>query len=944
MATTEEKIIISVDLDAKVLQTRLGDVRDQISNLRKVQQGWVEDLKKTALGTEEYNKLSQIVGENEQKIKALTREASTLNQALDGSAAAAGSYNKVAASASVLEKQLKESAVGINITQEAYDKLVVKVKEANQAKLAFSKTIADLKGQIGNYPSIVNDSTASIEQLKDKYAELSAMQVKLPINSAEFAKNKEELEKLKVSIGSAEGKLDEFGNREPKDKLKKHFEDAGHAVEGFVGLSELAVLVGGKNETAEMIQTKALQGLAIMQALSNVRKGIEGTINTFRLIQSKLLVTAMAEETTAQEGVNAAMDANPIGAIIVAVVALIAAITALVYWFSKSNDEVENAQKKYDSMKESTEKLNAATENHIKILEAQGASEHEIAKAKEEQIDRNIELAKQQLKIDLIKINDIKNNDSIYESILRGAAAVARFFGAEQTAEAYEKEIQANKMDRAKEVLDAYSKDKQAYDDLVTDKKVVEITDAKDSVKIAQDAADKKLQINRKLQEELNKLLVESQQREIAAVKLDLQKSLDDIKGKSKAENDLRAAYEEVAQQEIAKIKKKYSDEEVNRMIEDETVKLQLQIQLLEEGNKERLSKTLQLLDDQQDLELSKVVEGTAQTEEQKANIEEKYRQLKLAAQKDFDIKIADQAAKDRIATLQAQIQDAQVAGQAALSQQMALALAERDQLLLNDKLTAAERLKIESDYNKKVDDINKAAQAQKIKDYQDAMATIQSIIGVATNYFKESQKQETDAMVAGLDARLQAGTISQAAYDTQRKSLLRKQAQDEKNLAIFDAVIAGAAAVVKALPNVPLSIIAGVTAASQIALIASKPIPAFAFGGLSGQRIGWGDGLPSQGANGDNLLARVRVGEVILNESQQARLGGARTFASIGVPGFADGGLTARVASTPVQGSFNLTNQFRYALDSLPPPILILEDFADQASKVAQVKTRADI
>lgn len=42
---------------------------------------------------------------------------------------------------------------------------------------------------------------------------------------------------------------------------------------------------------------------------------------------------------------------------------------------------------------------------------------------------------------------------------------------------------------------------------------------------------------------------------------------------------------------------------------------------------------------------------------------------------------------------------------------------------------------------------------------------------------------------------------------------------------------------------------------------------------------------------NGDNVLAYVKPGEVILNEQQQNALGGARTFSAIGVPGFSSYG-----------------------------------------------------
>lgn len=58
----------------------------------------------------------------------------------------------------------------------------------------------------------------------------------------------------------------------------------------------------------------------------------------------------------------------------------------------------------------------------------------------------------------------------------------------------------------------------------------------------------------------------------------------------------------------------------------------------------------------------------------------------------------------------------------------------------------------------------------------------------------------------------------------------------------------------------------------------------------LSDGRIDRTPNIPTQ-PNGDNILATVKTNEVILNEEQQRRLGGAKTFAAIGVPGFAGGG-----------------------------------------------------
>jgi hypothetical protein len=109
---------------------------------------------------------------------------------------------------------------------------------------------------------------------------------------------------------------------------------------------------------------------------------------------------------------------------------------------------------------------------------------------------------------------------------------------------------------------------------------------------------------------------------------------------------------------------------------------------------------------------------------------------------------------------------------------------------------------------------------------------------------------------------------------------------------------------------------------ASQVAQVVGIP---FARGGrvLSGQRIRSGDGQPIYRSNGDNLLASVRTGEVILNERQQAMLGGDRTFRRIGVPGFATGGMVGNdITKTTLQLDKVLT-----AINK-QKTVLVLEDF----------------
>jgi hypothetical protein len=130
--------------------------------------------------------------------------------------------------------------------------------------------------------------------------------------------------------------------------------------------------------------------------------------------------------------------------------------------------------------------------------------------------------------------------------------------------------------------------------------------------------------------------------------------------------------------------------------------------------------------------------------------------------------------------------------------------------------------------------------------------------------------------------------------------------------LAIIQATIQGSLAVVRALAappgfpfNLPSVITTGVLAAAQVATIAAQPLATGGVVGISGRRVTDGQNMPTR-SNGDNVLATVKRGEVVLNQRQQSALGGAGTFRSIGVPGFADGGAIGapNIAATVAGGS----------------------------------------
>jgi hypothetical protein len=87
------------------------------------------------------------------------------------------------------------------------------------------------------------------------------------------------------------------------------------------------------------------------------------------------------------------------------------------------------------------------------------------------------------------------------------------------------------------------------------------------------------------------------------------------------------------------------------------------------------------------------------------------------------------------------------------------------------------------------------------------------------------------------------------------------RQAQADKALAVFEAIIGTAAAVASA-KTIPLKVLAGIIGAAQLAIILSQPIPKFKKGGMVG----------GQSHEAGGTMIEAEKGEFIVNKSSVAR------------------------------------------------------------------------
>lgn len=154
--------------------------------------------------------------------------------------------------------------------------------------------------------------------------------------------------------------------------------------------------------------------------------------------------------------------------------------------------------------------------------------------------------------------------------------------------------------------------------------------------------------------------------------------------------------------------------------------------------------------------------------------------------------------------------------------------------------------------------------------------------------------------------------------FEEERIALEKRAANERKAIALAEAAVDIAAAVIKVLPTPALVPYVLGLGALQVATIAAaqfaeggkvnsqnekliQPLQtmAFATGGIAnstvpvqlhGGKITMVPNIPAL-SNGDNILATVAKGETILNPPQVEALGGSSVMAAIGVPGYARGG-----------------------------------------------------
>jgi hypothetical protein len=670
--------------------------------------------------------------------------------------------------------------------------------------------------------------------------------------------------------------------------------------------------------------------------------------------------------------------------------AVIAAVSYAIYTLTSSTEDLtaksESLTRSYEQqvfvLDLLAERTNRINDFNLKMAEIQGKSADEILKIKLKQNDdeEKADLDRiENLRIHLGEINDLSKK-------------------------AYEQ----GDVDLAKKLMDERTKTQQQYQTLIVQQEkytqnarlILEEYDAEQLEKqreASRKAAEESKRRNEKAIEDaknarlkIRDLLIEQDQLDAnaqlealnaeleftkKAIELTVENELDKNKQLLEVEENYLKEYIQILDQKIEAEKSALeasAEDEINslkgskeqiaeqrRLIEEN---LQIQLDQIDKTAKDELAKREQEFQEKR-IELTRLTnsELIKLNEERISNYENDLNEQTL---------LLEQNGKTELEILQA-----------TYKKQVELAEARNKAIQEDETKTDQEKKAAQIELNRTIYELNKNAvdqekelNAEKLDNAKAISSQISGITSELVGKFGQIREQQTEQILQSLqanfqsqneslEAQLNSQVISLEKYNQEKEKLEKQfnaksreirlqQFEREKKANLVEAGINTAVAVTEALPNLLLAGIAGTLGALQIGFIAGQT-PGFASGGLTGQLINSNDGVSISRPNGDNLLATVKTGEIITNQSQQRYIesvAGSDIWARAGVKGFASGGLTGvnSVSSSGATRSVDTFYQQRTLIESvinnMKTPVVDVVQIIDKTNEYATTVQDANI
>ena len=531
-------------------QKAIDGLKATISDLKKQQKELDTTTKE---GAKAYDENAKMIVVNEAQLKTLNQTMNANKRIVEANSAGTneqtGAYQRLSQQYTALAQKAKDMAVVYGVNSEESIKASQEAKILSDKLKEIDASVGQNQRNVGNYSGAIEASAKSILGMKQKLEMLKSELEKMDINSSEFEETKKTIDSLSLAVDQAAGKVDEFGNREPKNIAKKNFEDT------LVTVGILSASIGalseafGENENVQEALVKTQKALVISQTLANVVKEKGAILDTIQLVKDKALIAGKLLLTNVMRvfGVTSAqawaMSTLGISTIITAVVLLIGnfdkIISGLKSFFGIA-DKFKDTRNDIDSMTKSMDNYAEKTKLVEDRLKAEGKSEKEIfafrKKRYEEQLNAEREIYTALSKLGKNATDEEKERLKEAKDFIKNAGFEKYKMETEQIALTNKEKQKADDDARKKrEQSDAEAKKKREADAEAEKQKTIKEQDkmlsemelkqkmynaknreltaetAKANFDFEKEQLDKKLEYGRITQEEYNFLLLESQ-------------------------------------------------------------------------------------------------------------------------------------------------------------------------------------------------------------------------------------------------------------------------------------------------------------------------------------------------------------------------------------------------------------------------------------------------
>lgn len=273
-------------------------------------------------------------------------------------------------------KTLKELKDEVKNLRKELDDCVIGSDEFNETLDELTKTQTELK----NATKTSNEALeGSYDALVKKMGELkkvwraTADEAERASLGEQITEINDQLKEMDASIGNYQRNVGNYrGSLEGMTVNIGNFNEMTRAMVGSLDLVEGGLKTMGVESENAAKMLDQMKGLMIMtEGLNSVKEGI----TVFNSIKNSISLV-----TIAQDGLNTAMSANPIGAVAAVAATLAAGLGVLVSWLKKSAEKTDELKEANDKLTESFERQNTELEFNIELMKIRGASNLEVYK------------------------------------------------------------------------------------------------------------------------------------------------------------------------------------------------------------------------------------------------------------------------------------------------------------------------------------------------------------------------------------------------------------------------------------------------------------------------------------------------------------------------------------------------------------------------------------